>query len=352
MSIARRIPATALSRRALIGCGLAAGAMLTSGSPARAQARAPVRVGIIPIIGVAPLFVAHGEGWLASDGVDLAVTTFESGPNMIQALASGTIDVYAAGVAPLGVARARGVDVKVVASTAVGENVAVVSPRLARFFAPGVAPAAALAAYRQATGKAARFATQPPGSVPNATLQHWLWEGAKADRRDAEVVAMGIDATQQAVLADAVEGATVREPALTIILNRNPGVKLVASGDDLFPGQPGTVIAVSGTFLQRRPEAVQALVNGVARGAALIGRDPQRAAPHVGAALGRGIVEPGLIAEALTSPASKFVVDPRQIIEPTKAMQRYQVKLGALKEEVPLDALFETRFFARVPTAS
>ena len=202
--------------------------------PALAQGRTPVRVGVIPVIGAAPIFVAEGEGLYRSAGLDLSFTTFESGPNMIQALASGTIDLYVAGVAPLGVARSRGIDVKVVASTATGENVFVATPRLAQHFAAGVAPAEAFKRYRAATGKPARLATQPPGSVPNTTRQYWLWEQIEADKADVEIVAMGIDATQQAVLADAVEGATVREPALTIIQRRNPAIRLIAEGDALW----------------------------------------------------------------------------------------------------------------------
>jgi NitT/TauT family transport system substrate-binding protein len=336
-------------RRVLTSAACLAGSAAFSNQLVAQTARTPVRVGVIPIIGASPLFVAHGEGWLREAGLDITFSTFESGPNMIQAVASGTIDVYIAGVAPLGVARARGVDVKVVASTATGENVFVAGPRLAPFFAAGVTPAQALARYRAQTGRPARLATQPAGSVPNTTLQHWLWEVAKADKADVEIISMGIDATQQAVLADAVEGAIVREPALTIIQSRNPAVRLIAGGDELFPGQPGTVVAVSGTFLARHEAAVQALVNGVVRGADLIGRDPARAAPHVGAILGRGIVAPELIQRALTSPASRFAVDPRLIVEPTKAMQAYQVKLGSLQQEAPLDALFETRFFERAP---
>jgi NitT/TauT family transport system substrate-binding protein len=342
----------ALSRRNLLTLTLAGGVASLAGPLAAQTARVPVRVGIIPIIGAAPLFVAQGEGWLRDAGLDLTVTTFESGPNMIQALASGTIDVYVAGVAPLGVARARGIDVKVVASTAVGENVFVAAPRLAQYLTPGVSPAEALKRFRAATGKAARLATQPPGSVPNTTLQYWLWEQIKADKADVEIVAMGIDATQQAILADAVEGAIVREPALTIIQNRNPGVKLVAVGDELFPGQPGTVVAVSGAFLGKNEAAVQTIVNGLVRGAAQLQRDVERSAPHVGAALGRGIVDPALIVTALRSPAARFVVDPRRIVEPTKAMQAYQVKLGSLKEEVPLDALFDSRYFERAPATN
>jgi NitT/TauT family transport system substrate-binding protein len=341
-----------LHRRAVLaaGAGSLAAPFLMSRS-AMAQ-RVAARVGVIPIIGASPIFVVDKEGWAREVGLDFAFTTFESGPNMIQALASGTLDIYVAGVAPLGVARARGVDVKVVASTATGENVFVATPRLAAHFQPGIAPAEAFRRYRAATGKAARLATQPPGSVPNTTLQYWLWEQIKAERADVEIVAMGIDATQQAVLADAVEGATVREPALSIIQKRNPGVKLVAVGDELFPGQPGTVVAVSAAFLAKSADQVQGLVNALVRAGALLTNNPERAAPHVAASLAKGIVDQETILAALKSPASRFTIDPRQIIQPAKAMQDYQVKLGSLRESPPLDALFDTRFFERAPSAS
>lgn len=327
---------------------LAGGASLLASPAVRAQgARVPIRIGNIPIIGAAPIFVVDKEGWAKEAGLDLTLTTFQSGPHAIQALASGTLDAYVAGIAPLGVARSRGVDVKVVAATASGENVFVAVPRLAQHFTPGAAPAEAFKRYKAATGKAARLATQPAGSVPNTTLQYWLWEVIKANREDVEVVAMGIDATQQAVLADAVEGATVREPALTIILKANPGIKLVEVGDKLFPGQPGTVVAVTGALIAKQPAAVQALVDALVRAGDLLTRDPDRAAPAVAANLAKGIVDLEVIKAALKSPATKFVIDPREVIAPSKAMEAYQVKLGSLKEAAPLDDLFDVRFFEK-----
>lgn len=336
-----------MDRRQFLLAGSALAATATLARPVVAQTAIPARIGYIPIIGTAPVFVAQGEGWLKDAGIAASFTVFESGPNMIQAFASGTIDFYLAGIAPLAVARSRGVDVRVVAATAIAENVFVAAPALAKFFTPGTAPAAAFKAHKAATGKAARLATQPAGSVPNTVLQYWLWEVAKADKGDVEVVPMGIDATQQAVLAGAVEGGIVREPALTIVQSRNPGIKLVAGGQELFPGQPGTVLAGSGAFVTKNPDAVQKLVDSLVRAAALIAKDPDRAAPHVGAALGKGIVDPALIRKALVSPASTFEIDPRKIIEPSRAMQTYQVKLGSLEKELPFEGLFETQFFER-----
>lgn len=337
-----------MKRRQFLAFGAGVSAYLLGVQGAWAQAATNsvrLRVGFIPIMGVAPLFVADREGWLRQRGVELAFTQFESGPNMIQALASGTIDVYLAGVAPLAVARERGIKVKVVAATAIAENVLGVGPRLAAEFRPGVAPAAAFRAFRAASGKAARLATQPAGSVPNTVLQYWLFEVAKVDRADVEIVPMGIDATQQAILADAVDGASLREPALSIIQDRKPGVRVVALGEEMFPGQPGTVLALTEDIINRNPAAVQVLVASLIRAVELITRTPDRALPHIEAALGKGIVAPALIRRALASPATKFQIDPRTIIEPTRALQAYQVRLGSLEREAPLDGLFEPRFF-------
>lgn len=321
------------------------GALLIA-APVRAQT-ITARVGVIPVLGVAPVFIADKEGWAKEAGFDFKFTTFESGPLMIQALASGTLDIYVAGVAPLGVARSKGIDVRVVASTAVEEMTVAAGGKLAPFFRDGVAPAKALADFRAAGGKPARLATQPPGSVPHTTLVHWLTQAIKADKADYEIVPMGIDATQQALLSGAVDGATIREPADTIVQLRDPRIRIVALGGDMFEHQPGTVVAVSGAFLAKNPEGVQKLVNALVRADELIKSNPKRVAPYIEAALGKGIVDVTTIEKALGSPASKFTADPRVIVDATAKMQAFQVSIGTLDKDVPLDGLFDPSFYEK-----
>lgn len=312
-----------------------------------AQAQTQVRVGVIPVLGVAPIFVVDKEGLAKQAGFDLKFTTFESGPAMIQALASGTLDIYVAGVAPLGVARSKGIDIRVITATAIEEMTVAAGPKLAPYFKQGVTSAQALKDFKAATGKAARLATQPPGSVPHTTLVHWLNEVIKADKADYDIVPMGIDATQQALLAGAVDGATIREPTDTIVQARNPAIKIVALGGEMFPNQPGTVVAVSGAFLTKNRDGVQKLVDALVKADQLIKSDPKRVAPYVEAAIGKGIVETAIIEKALVSPASKFTADPRVIMEATAKMQSYQVSIGTLEKDVPLDGLFDVSFYEK-----
>jgi hypothetical protein len=120
--------------RPFLTLAAAAFAALVAASPGFAQTQ--VRVGVIPVLGVAPIFVVDKEGWAKEAGFDFKFTTFESGPVMIQALASGTLDVYVAGVAPLGVAplvreavgEAEGVELPDCVEEGVGEGVPLLLP--------------------------------------------------------------------------------------------------------------------------------------------------------------------------------------------------------------------------------
>jgi len=311
-----------------------------------AHAQQPLRVGFIPVMGAAQIFVADGEGWTKQAGIPLKTSAFESGPNMIQALNSGTLDVYVAGLAPLLVARSKGIDVRVVAATVVEEMGFAASPAFAPYF-EGRSPAAAFKAFREKAGRPAKLATQPIGSGPHTALNYWLWEVIKADKADVQIVEMGIDATQGAISTGAVEGGSIREPALTIVRRQNPKVKLVATGNEMFPNFPGVVVAVHGSFADKNPKAVDNLVKVVVRATRFLQENPSGAVRHVGAAFGRGLVSDDILLEALKSPQTQFTSDPRRILQSTAELQDYQVKLGALDKAAPLDGLFALDVYDR-----
>jgi len=333
------------TRRQLIR--MLAASALAAPAIGRAQARPVIRAGFIPVLGSAPLFLVAQGGLAEQAGIDLRLTQFESGPNMIQAIASGTLDAYVAGVGPVAVARSRGVDLRVVLATAIEEMAFVATGALAGELRERRPAAEGFAAFRAAQGRRARLATQPPGSVPNVTLQHWLWEVERVAREDVEIIAMGIDATQQAVLARAVDGATVREPALTILADRDPGLRLAATGARMFPGQPGGVVALTGAFLTQQPTLADRFVALLVRALDSLQRNPAAAAGPVAAALGRGIVAEDVIRRALTSPASRFIADPRRIVDSTRHMLDFQVRIGATRDAPSLDGVFDTGPFLR-----
>jgi len=333
---------TYLTRREL-GLGvLASTAIGVTGGRAETVA---ARAGVIPVLGAAPVYIAEKQGWFEEAGLKVNLLKFESGPDIMQAAASGTIDIHVAGIAPVAVGRAHGIDLRVVAATATAENVLVTSSKFAPRIKPNVSPAELFKAFRQETGKPVRIATQPQGSVPSTNLNYWLSEVAHVDPDDVRIVSLGIDGATQALLGNSVEASTIREPILTVAQQRDPGIKILALGNELLPGQPGTVVAVSSDFAAKNPAAVSALVKGVIRGVDLLQKDPDKAAPLIQSSLGKGMLDLALIRKALVSPATHFIADPHAIMEATQTMLNFQKKIGTLDSIPSLTDLFDTHYY-------
>jgi NitT/TauT family transport system substrate-binding protein len=335
-------------RRRIAGLLPALAAVMLAGAAGTARA-AEIKVGFIPVVGIAQLFVMEGEGWAREAGLELKLTQFESGPAMISALASGTLDAYYGGIGPIMVAASRGVETKVVAATAVEEMAVVARGDLAARL--GTDLAQGFKTFAQTQGRPVRIGTQPPGSVPDTVLRYWLETVVKADAASVQIVGMGIEQTQQALLAGAIDAASIREPTLTLVLERDPSMKLLALGGEMMPNQPGSVLAVSGGLLRRDAEAVAKLVALHVRATRLLREEPARAAIHLQKELGKGMVPVATFERALISPASKFAADPNQIKAATALMQDFQLRLGVLKAAADLDALFDDQWYRRAAVA-
>ncbi len=337
-----------LLRRALLTVG-AASIACGGLAPAPARADQTIRIGYIPVLGSAPLFVLDGEGWAKQAGLAVQPVRFGNGPQAIQALASGKIEAYVAGVLPLLVARARGVDTKVAAAAAIEELEVVGRGKLVEGLEEGAADdlPARIAAFTHATGRKPKLAAQPSGSVPDTLLRYWLDQN-KVDPATVGIIGIDIDATQQAFLAGSIDAAVLREPALTVVRMRVPGSRLLATGHQMMPGQPGSVLAL---YQPDRPETVawkDTLVRLFIRATDLIREHPDEAAPFILQALGGGILTRETMDEALASPGARFVSDPAVIVEPVKELAAFQVKLGVLREVGDVDALFDLETYKRV----
>jgi sulfonate transport system substrate-binding protein len=329
-----------LTRRALLAAAALAAA------PAGAQGALALRVGYVPVIGAAALYVLDRAGWAREAGLDIRLAKFDSGPAAIQAISSGSLDMLAIGIAPVAVARSRGLDVHVVSAAGTGGSAFLAAPALAEAFGKtGNDPAAALADFRQAQGRPAKIGTLPPGGVPTVALSYWFFKTHKVARADVEIVAIGIEALQGAILAGAIDGGTVLEPSATIVQRRDPRLKAIATARDMFPDIPGVVIAATGAFEKAHADAVQTIVGLVIRATELIQRDPKAAGAYVAEVVGGGLVPADVMAAALASPAVAYVTDPRAIEAPTRALLEYQVEIDDFPAAPKAEGLFETKYF-------
>lgn len=308
-----------------------------------------IEVGYMPILPVSQLFVTLKDGAFERAGLEVELVEFPNGPAMVQALLAGQLDVAHLGIGPALVARARGADIKVVAAS-IREQVSFVAlPELAAAFEGGDA-ATAFERFEAEAGRPARIATFPTGSVPDTVLQYWLREGLEVDPASIDIVFQGAAQVQQALLTGAVDGAAILEPIVTTTLNRVEGAAVVASGAELFPDQPGAVMAVREGLIEDNPEAVAALVAAHDAATDVLNSDPDAAVDAVADYVGGGRLPRETVLAALERSAGSFVADPDAIREGTRSMRDFQAELGTLKVEVDLDALFDASHYRALPS--
>lgn len=314
-------------------------------SAGRVGAEVELEVGYMPIMAVSQLFVIEGEGWEKEAGLKLNKTRFSDGPAIVQALASGNLDVVYFGIGPAMVAKANGIDIRVVASNVMEQTALIARGELAKYLDNAANPKEAVAKFTAEQGRKPKIASMPKGSVPDTVLRHWMLKVAGLAETDFEILGMGTSRVQQALLSGSIDGASILEPVLTIVLERDPTAKVVVSGNQMLPNQPGAVLAVRSELIAQHPEVVQKLVALHNRATVQIVKEPKRAAEHVHAAIGRGLIPIQLVERAITSPYSKYVSDPHSIVQSTRVMHDFQAEIGALKKPVPLEVLFDTSYY-------
>ncbi|KAB7623902.1 ABC transporter substrate-binding protein [Alkalilimnicola sp. S0819] len=318
---------------------------LTLGWSAVASAEARLEIGYMPIIPVAQSFLILEGDALARAGVtDVDTVQFQNGPAMVQALLAGQLDVAFVGIGPAMVARAKGADVKVVASNIVEQISILALGELAPYFERGDA-ATAFARFAEDQGRKPVLSTFPRGSVPETVLQYWLREQLGVAPDSVEIIYQGAAQVQQSLMTGAVDGAAILEPVVSVVTERMPAARVVVSGAALFPDQPGAVLLVRERLIEQQPELVRALVAAHVEATETLREQPAEAAPVVGRYVGGGRLPVAIVERAIRNSRENFRADPNSIIEGTRRMRDFQAELGTLKVDVDLEALFDTRFY-------
>jgi len=314
-----------------------------SGGAVAAQERVELEIGYMPILPLSQLFVALEEGWIDDAGIDAELVQFQNGPAMVQALLAGQLDVAYFGIGPAMVARARGADIKVVASNIVEQISVVTLGELTPYFDED--PATAFARFEADQGRKAVITTFPTGSVPETVMQYWLREQLGADPASLEVIFQGAAQVQKALLTGAVDGAVILEPIVSSVLARDENAAVVASGSELFPDQPGAVVAVREGAIAEHRAAISALVSAHVRATEILTETPQEAVSAVATYVGGGRLDPAVVEAALERSRSGFVADPNRIVGGTQVMHDFQAQIGTLKQPLDLATLFDLSIY-------
>jgi len=303
------------------------------------RAETTLEMAYMPIVPCSQLFVMEGMGWTKEAGLNLKLTRFSSGPAIVQAIASGKMDMMCFGIGPAMVTRGKGIKLKVVAAGIVEQIAVIAQGELVEYFQK-YEGAKALRQFAKDKGRKPKIASFPKGSVPDTVTRHWLLEMLKMDLDEVELIGMGASRVQQALLSRSVDAAGILEPILTIVESKLKDAKVVARANEMMPNQPGSTIAVREEALAKHRQAIVKFVELHIRATELLLKQPEVAAPHVKEFIAKGLLKTDVVLKAITSPSSNFRADPESILESTKYMHDFQ-KSNKIKTNVSVDGLFD-----------
>ena len=280
MSRHRRTPlviASLITAVALVaGCGQDDTA---SGGTATTADTAPVtvRVGYFPNLTHAPALVAVHDGLFAKalpKNATLETKTFNAGPEAVEAIFAGTLDVAYLGPNPAinAFQKSKGDAVRVISGAASGGAFFVVQP--------GITTAADL--------KGTTVADPKLGGTQDVALRTWLaGQGLATDTSgggDVTIAPQENADTLAAFTAKTISGAWVPEPWATRLVQEGGG-KILVDEATLWPGgkYPTTVIVASTPFLKAHPAIVTALLGANIAAIDAIGKNPAAAQVAVNA---------------------------------------------------------------------
>lgn len=318
-----------------------AGLLFVAFTPARSDVT--LDMAYMPIVPCSQLFVMEGMGWTKDEGINLNLTRFPSGPAIVQAIASGEMDLMCFGIGPAMVTRGKGIKLKVVAAGIVEQIAVIAQGELVEYFSK-YDGAEALRKFSEDKERKVKIASFPKGSVPDTVTRHWLLETLKMDLNEVELIGMGAARVQQALLSRSVDAAGILEPILTIVASKLSDAKVVARADEMMPGQPGSTIAVRENVLAEKRDAIVKLIELHIKATDLLLNDPEAAAPHVQKFIAQGLLEEEIILNALKSPSSNFRADPESILESTQYMHDFQQN-RKINTKVSVDGLFDLTIY-------
>ncbi len=262
-------------RHVAFGAALALlGGMLAACSgPANAQSGGVtvVNVGYFPNVTHAPGLVADAQGFLTkrlgAASASAATKSFNAGPDVIQAILSGSLDISYIGPNPTVTAyiQSRGEGIRVIAGSTSGGASLVVKP--------DITTAAQL--------KGKKLATPQLGNTQDIALRYWLsTQGLNVTKDgggDLNILPQANSAAVQAFTAGQIDGAWVPEPYATRLVQA--GGKVLVDEATLWPdGKFVTTNIIARTdFVQQHPELVKAFLEAHLDALALIQSDPATA---------------------------------------------------------------------------
>ena len=338
----RRVVALLLALALLVACGSgaqtqapAATPIPTEGAGAPAGELVTIRLGYVPVMIYAPLFVAQERGYFAAEGLKVELTPLQGGSDSVVQLAAGNFDAAVGGAgAGLFNAARRGVKFTIVAPMH-SERPPLTSPLV-------------ISTKRKdeiktiADLKGKKVAINATGAATEYWLAKALEQGGLT-MDDIQLTAVPFRDVPAALDNRSLDASILGEPLVTI--NEDKGVVTVLS-EDFIDGFTATYLYMGEPLLTQRPEAARGFLRAYLRAC----RDLQ--GNYMNKEIATIIEKYTQVPADVTLRAAPAQYDPngRVPIDDLKTLQDYFLKRGELEYTEPLDisAFVNTQLAAEV----
>jgi NitT/TauT family transport system substrate-binding protein len=234
------------------GCGSSSSA--TTASSSDGGKTTEVKVGIIPIVDVAPLYLGKEKGFFSSRGIDLQMEAAQGGAAIIPGVVSGQFHFGFSNVTSLMIAQTKGVPIKSVVNGAAstGDTAKDIS-------GVAVKKDSSIKSAKDLVGKTVAVNTLQ--NIGDTTVREVVRKGG-GDPSKINFVEMPFDQMPAALDGGQVDAAWMGEPALTIA--KGQGARVVAS--PFAETDPKLTVATyfaSTKLAQENPELVKKFTEAV-----------------------------------------------------------------------------------------
>ncbi|WP_030243344.1 ABC transporter substrate-binding protein [Streptomyces sp. NRRL S-455] len=227
-----------------------------------------VKVGLIPIVDVAPLYLGQKQGFFEKRGLKLEFTTAQGGAAIVPGVASGQFQFGFSNVTSLMVAVSNGVPVRAVAN-----GIASTGVEGKDFSALMVKKDSAIKSPKELEGK--KVAINTLKNI-NETAVRASVRKAGGDPDKIEFVELGFEQMPAALDSGDIDAAQVVEPTQATIKNR--GGRVIASPlVDVAPKLTVAMYFTSTQYAKQNPEVVKRFQEATAESLAYADAHPDEA---------------------------------------------------------------------------
>ncbi|WP_276223696.1 ABC transporter substrate-binding protein [Haloarcula halophila] len=210
--------------------------------------------------------------------------------------------------------------------------------------------AAAFEKFRSQHDRPFRFSTFPKGSVAYVLLRQWLDEELGVGTGNVTIENMaGLGPVRRALLSGNADGTLIMEPIPTVLEARDAPFRRITHTGEFIPDSPGGIMFMHDRVWDENPDIARAVLRQHRNATALINDRPAEAAKSVSGAFGDRLSRT-LAQQAIRSPVSNYITDPRAIVGGTELCVERMHALGQISETVSTDDIFEPSLYRDLKT--